>query len=353
MRNGMVVDTGSESTIFPRRRDGLFGYSGVEIAAMKTKSLLLAVLLGVALLSVAPAATIPESLREAKRIAFIGDSITQGGDYVVDFECFLLANGLTNEVVNLGLSSETASDLTAKENEPHKTRHGFGRPEASERLARTLSTVKPDWLIVCYGMNDGDNLPAGDEGTKRFGRACEYIRKTALNLGVKHVILCTPPVFDAQAKGGNPQHEANIVAYTDWLLAKRAEGWQVADIHGPMAKALAEGRAKDPAFKFAGDGVHPGREGHWLMARQVIAQITGDDLANVANAEALFPKNGTDIRKIVRERCSMLHGAWLTRSGHKRPGVPGGPGAKLGLPLDQAQAKSAEMAARIGTLLAQ
>ena len=297
------------------------------------------------------ATTIPDALRDAGRIAFIGDSITQGGDYVVDFECFLLASGLTNEVVNLGLSSETASDLTLKENEPHKTRHGFGRPEVSERLARTLSTVKPDWLVVCYGMNDGDNLPAGKEGTDRFAKACAYIRKTATNLGVKHVILCTPPTFDPTVNKGNPQHEANIADYATWLLTKRADGWAVADIHTPMAKVLAEGKARDPSFKLANDGVHPGRDGHWIMARAVIAQITGADLASVPNAEALFPKHGAEIRKLVRERCSMLHAAWLTRSGHKRPGVPGGPNAKPGLPLDQAQAKSAEISAKIAELL--
>lgn len=297
----------------------------------------------------ATAAEIPAELRAAKRIAFIGDSITQGGDYVVDFECFLLANGVTTEVINLGLSSETASDLTAKENEPHLTRHKFGRPNVSERFARTISTVKPDLLVVCYGMNDGDNLPAGEEGTKRFAKACEYINKSAGNLGVKKVIFCTPPVFDARGK--QSQHEDNIIAYTDWLLSKRADGWTIADIHGPMAKALAEGRAKDPNFKLAGDGVHPGREGHWIMARAVIEAAAGAKLDGVADATALFPKNGAEIRKLVRERCSMLHGSWLTLCGHKRPGVPGGPNAKMGLPKDEAAKKSAETSAKIAELM--
>lgn len=297
----------------------------------------------------ATAAEIPAELRAAKRIAFIGDSITQGGDYVVDFECFLLANGVTTEVINLGLSSETASDLTAKENEPHLTRHKFGRPNVSERFARTISTVKPDLLVVCYGMNDGDNLPAGEEGTKRFAKACEYINKSAGNLGVKKVIFCTPPVFDARGK--QSQHEDNIIAYTDWLLSKRADGWTIADIHGPMAKALAEGRAKDPNFKLAGDGVHPGREGHWIMARAVIEAAAGAKLDGVADATALFPKNGAEIRKLVLERCSMLHGSWLTLCGHKRPGVPGGPNAKMGLPKDEAAKKSAETSAKIAELM--
>ena len=314
-----------------------------------SRFLLLPLLLATTLVaSAAPA--LPADLLEARRIVFIGDSITQGGDYVVDFECFLLANGLTNEVINVGLGSETASDLTIKENEPHKTRHGFGRPEVSERLARVLSSLKPDWLVVCYGMNDGDNLPPGDEGLQRFGKACTYIQRTATNLGVKQVIFCTPPVYDAQAKG-NPQHEENIAGYARWLLARKAEGWRVADIHTPMAKTLADKRAQDPKFALAGDGVHPGREGHWIMARAVILEAAGRNLADVPNAEALFAKNGAEIRKLVRERDTMLHAAWMTRTGHKRPGVPGGPNAKLGPPLDEAKTRAADTQTKITALL--
>src|SRR5271170_6985242 len=37
------------------------------------------------------------------RIVFLGDSITQAGDYVTDCECWLLAHGFEIEVLNLGL----------------------------------------------------------------------------------------------------------------------------------------------------------------------------------------------------------------------------------------------------------
>lgn len=294
-------------------------------------------------------AEIPAPLRDVHRIVFLGDSITQGGDYVTDFECWLLSQGINIEVIDLGLSSETASDLTAKENEPHKTKHGFGRPEVSERLARALSTAKPDLLVVCYGMNDGDNLPAGDEGTKRFAKACEYIDRTARNLGVKHVTFCTPPMFDA--RGAKSQHEDNIAAYAGWLLTKRSADWDVTDIHGPMVKALAEARAKDPSFKFAGDGVHPGREGHWLMAREILTQSFGAKLDGVNSADQLFASNGNEIRKLVNDRRGILFSAYMTRIGHKRPGVPGGPGVKPGPSIDEANAKAADIAKQIAAKL--
>ena len=62
-----------------------------------------------------PAAGIPGPLPGIRRIVFLGDSITQGGDYVTDIECWLLSRGLALEVIDVGLSSETATDLTDEE----------------------------------------------------------------------------------------------------------------------------------------------------------------------------------------------------------------------------------------------
>jgi lysophospholipase L1-like esterase len=282
---------------------------------------------------------------------FLGDSITQGGDYVTDFECWLISQNLFIEVVDLGLSSETASDLTEAENAPHVKSAGFGRPMVSERLDRALAATKPDLLIACYGMNDGDNLPPGEPGTKRFGDAITHLRDTAMKSGVKRVVICTPPVFDPKARNGNPQHEENIARYASWLLTKKADGWDIVDIHGPMLKALEEGRAKDPKFKLANDGVHPGREGHWLMASSILSQFVGANLDGVSSAEQLFKSNGSEIRKLVNERRQILFAAWMTKIGHKRPGAPGGPGAKPGLPLEEANAKAAEIGKQISAKL--
>lgn len=286
-------------------------------------------------------------LRDVHRIVFLGDSITQAGDYVVDCECWLLAHGFQAEVLNLGLASETATDLTPQENAAHLHANGFGRPFLSERLGRALAATKPDLIFACYGMNDGENLPPDASGTQRFAVAITKLREAAAKAGVKRVVLCTPPVFDDKGNAKQRFHEENLARYTAWLLSMRAEGWDVVNIHTPMRRALDEERAKNPAFQFAGDGVHPGREGHWLMAREILTQFFGAKLADVARAEDLFPSHGTEIRKLVRERMALLFDAWMTQIGHKRPGVPGGPRAKPGLPVAQADAKAADLTQRI------
>jgi lysophospholipase L1-like esterase len=288
-----------------------------------------------------------EMLQGVHRIVFLGDSITQGGDYVTDFECWLLAHHLQVEVLNLGLASETAADLSPAENSAHLKQFGFGRPFISERLARVLAATKPDLLFACYGMNDGSSLPPDASGTKRFAEAMTRLRETSIQAGVKRVVLCTPPVQDAKGEAREKFHDENLSCYTAWLLSKRADGWDVVDLHTPMRAALDAGRALDPTFEFAKDGVHPGRKGHWLMAREILAQAFGAKLDDVGSAEELFPAHGAEIRKLVHDRMEVLFNSWMAQIGHKRPGVAGAPGAKPGLPLTEAQARAADIAKQI------
>jgi len=296
---------------------------------------------------------IPASLRGAHRMVFLGDSITQAGDYVADFDCWLFSRNLDIEVLNLGLGSETAADLTDSENTGHKTSFGFGRPAISERLERVLIETKPDILFVCYGMNDAGSLPPDEQGDKRFAEAVTRLREAALKSGVKHVVLCTPPVHDAKGDAAQKAHDENLTRYSAWLMSKKSEGWDVVDIHGPMRTALDERRAQTPGFAFAADGVHPGRDGHWIMATSILTQFLGARLDGVSSAEQLFPANGKEIRALVRERMSTLFAAWMTKIGHTRPGVTGAPGTPPGPSIPEANARAAEIAEQVKKLRAQ
>jgi alpha-N-arabinofuranosidase len=297
------------------------------------------------------AAEIPASLRGGHRIVFLGDSITQHGDYVTDVDCWLVANGIPIEVLNLGLASETAADLTEAENAGHQKSFGFGRPFLSERLARVLAATRPDVVIACYGMNDGSNLPADESGTKRYAAAITQLRDAALQAGVKRVVLCTPPPHDAKGNPATAAHDANLTRYSAWLLSKRAAGWDVVDIHGPMRRALEAGRASDPNFALAQDGVHPGREGHWLMATAILEQFLGADLAGVGGAEQLFKTNGKEIRDLVQKRMKLRFATWMANIRHTRPGVPGGPGTKPGPVLEVTNEQAAQLTRQITELL--
>jgi hypothetical protein len=56
------------------------------------------------------------------------------------------------------------------------------------------------------------------------------------------------------------------------------------------------------------------------------------------------PKHGAEILKLVQEKQRLMKDAWLTDTGHKRPGM------KQGLPLAEAQAKARELDKQIREL---
>lgn len=288
-------------------------------------------------------------LKGVDKVVFLGDSITQAGDYLVDVQCWLFSKGIANHCINLGLGSETATDLTPAENAGHVQAYQFARPAIRERLGRALSLTKPDLLFVCYGMNDAGALPGDESGLKRFTDAITRLRETALKSGVRKVVLCTPPVHDDKGNASQSFHDANLSRYTSWLLSKRKDGWDVVDFHTPMRKALDEGRAANPSFALATDGTHPGREGHWIMAKQLLQDSFGADPITATSAESLFPSRGAEIRSLVRELTDLRFNYWMAKIGHNRPGVIGGPDQR-GTP--DTPAFEASQSARLRSILA-
>ena len=287
------------------------------------------------------------------RIVFIGDSITQAGDYVTDVECWLLSQGCYKEVLNIGLSSETATALTEGEKAPHLANYRFARPFVGDRLSRSLALAKPELLFVCYGMNDASDLPEGPEGLRRFTEAVTSLRETALRAGAKRVVLLTPPIHDSRKfiDPAQDPHERNLVAFSGWLLSMRAKGWEVVDIHGPMRRALDAARKTNPSFRFQPDGIHPDLAGHWLMAREILSQLFGAELGGVSSSTELFKTNGSQIRELVQSRQKILFSSLMAQIGHARPGVPGGPGSRPGHTAEDAQARAGEIAGKIKDLL--
>ncbi len=282
-------------------------------------------------------------LPKEQRIVFLGDSITQGGGYIEIIDAALIAQHpeVTKEIIPLGLSSETVSGLSEEGHAGGK----FPRPDLHERLDRVLEKAKPELVFACYGMNDGIYLPLGAVRTKAFQDGMKKLHEKVTATGARIVHL-TPPVFDPvpikqrvvpgdQVKPGQFYQGYNEVLdfYSDWLLDMRQKGWEVLDIHGPMNAAIAEKRKAVPEFTFSKDGVHPGPEGHLLMAHAV---LDAWGLKVKPDGTPDHP-NGAAILSLVKKKHAILRPAWLSYVGHKRPGnAPG-------LPIEEAKAIVAEL----------
>jgi lysophospholipase L1-like esterase len=292
------------------------------------------------------------------RILFLGDSITQSGQYVDFIETQLLLHLPATrrfQIINCGLSSETVSGLS----EEGHAGGQFPRPDLHERLDRALTKTKPDLVFACYGMNDGIYLPLSDDRFDRFKAGMLKLHEKVHAAGAR-VIHLTPPVFDAmpirqrvvpadKADANHPfeGYDTVLAAYADWLLAQRKEAnWQVIDIHNPMAQAIAVHRKTDPAFTFARDGIHPDDTGHGVMAISILRGLSvpfdpqARDFGDPLDADSSF--NG--VYKLVRQRNRILAAAWLSDIGHKRPMDPS-------LPMEESRRKAAEINAQIAPLL--
>ena len=299
-------------------------------------TLIFALSMGIGVLQ--PRATAAEPFAGIRRVVFLGDSITYSGQYIEDVETYLRLKspGFKCEFLDLGLPSETVSGLS----EPGHAGGAFPRPTLHERLDRVLAKTKPDMIIACYGMNDGIYYPFGEERFKAYQDGILLLREKAKAAGAR-VLHVTPPPFDAvpiksrtlpaglaEYKQPYEGYDDVLDRYSEWLVSKRADGWDVVDIHTPLRKHLDEARTRDPKFRLAGDGVHIDSTGHWLIARELLRYWKvldpKDEKAEAAGPVFDAMPQGAEVWKLVQRRQRVLKDAWLNAVGHKRPGMTKG-----------------------------
>lgn len=277
---------------------------------------------------------------DAKRVAFLGDSITYHGGFLVTLESILLANGHeVPELLNLGLSSETCSG----DSEPI---HPFPRPNVNERLERLLENVSPDVLVVNYGMNDGIYHPFDETRFENYKRGINQIIESASKADQPpKIILVTPPPFDplpVRKKGKLVKKNAEsfswkevyenydsevLAIYAQWILKQESRVAACIDLRSPILEDIAKRRQTDPDFHYAHDGVHVNADGHKLIGRLFALALGIEDLKQHPGA----------VGKLIKQRQTVLRDSWLSEVGHKRPGI------KAGLPIKEALAKANEL----------
>lgn len=201
---------------------------------------------------------------ENERIAFFGDSITHGGAYTAFLQLYadLRHPGLNSRLMNVGISGDSA---------------GGGL----DRMGWDLLAKKPNRVFVMFGMNDvgrdlyKDAEPDAKTAAARASRLAAYEKNQRalvaklLAAGVK-VCLVTPSPFnqyasDSACKAKNTPYcndpgLATCAKIVRSLAAERNLG--VVELHEPLTKIFKE----HPDTAFCPDRVHPGADGHMIMA---------------------------------------------------------------------------------------
>lgn len=215
-------------------------------------------------------------------VLFIGDSITQAGDYITQVEAYLLTARPQEEFVirNHGRSSETVAGTS----EPD---HPGRRPWVLDRFTRDVASHKPNVLIACYGMNDGNYHPFDWYRFEKYQAGMrQLIERAEKEAKVRQLVLMTPPPFDASRrqvsdpdainygyKFAAPNYDDALNVYSEWLMALKTDELPVVDLHSAIGDAVRSRRLKKASFHVAPDAVHPNATGHWLIAAELLAEL--------------------------------------------------------------------------------
>jgi hypothetical protein len=100
-------------------------------------------------------------------------------------------------------------------------------------------------------------------------------------------------------------------------------------------------------FFLAKDGIHPGDEGHWLMAREILEGLGWEKAAQSKSFEHLtksFPQ-ASELLELITKKQIIQRDAFLLETKHLRPGLA------EGLPMDEAVKKIQELEEEIMSLL--
>ncbi len=235
---------------------------------------------------IAPAFVSAEiAVKSGEKIAFLGDSITQGGwsnpaGYVKLVIAGLEANGVKAEPVPAGISGHKSDQMLA-------------------RLDKDVLSKKPQWMTLSCGVNDvwhgTRGVPLDDAMAKNgtyddkvaargtYKKNITAIIDQATAAGVKPVMLTATVIQENLASKEN----GLLAPYNDFLrqLAKE-KNLPMADLFAMFADRI-KAENKPNVKVLTSDGVHMNVEGNKLMATGVLKALGLND-AELAKAKAAW-----------------------------------------------------------------
>jgi lysophospholipase L1-like esterase len=209
----------------------------------------------------------------------LGNSITFAGGYIDYVEVFIRTRYPEKSItlVNRGMPSET---LAGTSEETHIPR----RPYLFNRLGEVFTEVGPDFVFVCYGMNDGIYQPFQEALFKDFRQGVHQLEEKLRERNLQNYAFLTPPPFEYRYfshlpdtfsvfdyRNPSPDYNQTLRRYSNWL--NRSTPNRTLRIHEPLQAMLEEVQSRDSSFTLTVDGIHPNATGHWLMADQIIQQL--------------------------------------------------------------------------------
>lgn len=210
------------------------------------------------------------AVKSGEKVAFLGDSITQGGwgspkGYVKLVVAGLKANGVEVDPIPAGISGHKSNQML-------------------ERLDRDVLSKKPQWMTLSCGVNDVWHGAKGVPLEDYKKNIREIVDKCAA-ADVKVVIL-TATVIKEDLEGPDNQ---KLAAYNDFLrdLAKEKK-LRLADLNAMFQERIKAANTPDKKV-LTSDGVHMNDAGNVVMAEGVLRAFGVND-GDMAKAKEAWGK---------------------------------------------------------------
>ncbi|MBQ8452293.1 MAG: SGNH/GDSL hydrolase family protein [Prevotella sp.] len=230
---------------------------------MKRITTLLTLVLGMV---VAMQAQTLKPFKAGDRVAFVGNSITDGGHYHSYIWLYYMTRFPEQRLwmMNCGIGGDTSTEILL-------------------RLQPDVIDRKPSVIFLTYGMNDAgmfelyaDTADVWSE--QRIALARENLHKMEQQLkaldDTRVVMIGTSP-YDEKTRFNNnifPRKAANITRMVgDQEQVARCNGWEFFNFNDLMTRYNDERQQQDSTFTLCGpDRIHPDNDGHMYMAYLVL-----------------------------------------------------------------------------------
>jgi len=199
-------------------------------------------------------------VESGQKIAFLGDSITAGGNAPLGYLGMVIsgleANGVKATKVPAGVSGHKSNQMLA-------------------RLQRDVIDKKPDWMTLSCGVND---VWHGARGVKLedYKTNITEIVTRAKKAGIKVMILTSTMITEDPKASNN----VKLAAYNAFLVElAKSESCLLADLNADMQKAVAQAvkAGAKPGRILTRDGVHMNPLGNAMMATGLLRAFGLDD----------------------------------------------------------------------------
>ena len=236
-------------------------------------------------------------LKENDFLAICGDSITEQKLYSVYIEDYLLMCRPRPSVraMQFGWGGETVGGF-------------LGRMSNVLRFPVTAATT-------CYGMNDGGYGPLTPDRAQKYRDGTRAIVDTFKKSGVRFIVVGSPGAVDA--KTFRPDKPDDDKVYNQTLaqlrdIAREVAGEQgvaFADVHAVMLDVMTAAKAKygEDYPVAGGDGVHPGPNGHLVMAYAFLKALGCDgNIGTITLDLAAGKADATDGHKVLSAKDGVV-----------------------------------------------